>query len=90
MLKFLAVQKFRLDAGNSVASYFMLIFTLTAASDKITTVTGLPAKVIIPVGFFGVYSLVWLFGLLMDKSGFLTAYQAKLNTFNEMLKSLTK
>lgn len=90
MIKFIARQYLRFNMGGMVLSILNLAIVAVAASDKITTITNLPAKVIVPCIVVLSVVLVWLIGLLMDKAKFLEAYQAEQNKRNEMLSTISK
>jgi len=90
MIKKLAILKFKFDLGASFVPIATLTFSVIAASDKITTFTGLPAKVIVPVCVVGIVVIVPLVGHIFDLWKFPHHYQTELNNRNEMLKDIAK
>ena len=90
MISFLARQKFRFDLGVS----FMMIVNLTllslSAADKIYSVTGLPARVSVPILVPVVVVAVWLVGYVLDRARFYDALKQEENLRNQMLRDALK
>ena len=86
MIDFLARQKFRFDLGAGFMQVINFCFIAIAASDKIFSVTGIPARVLVPLAVvIGVLS-VWAVGYGLDRIRYQDAYQHELNLRNKMLK----
>lgn len=85
---FLARQKYRFDIGQGFLAVVNFAFVVLAASDKITTLTHLPAKVLVPLLVPSAVILVWFLGWVLDKMQFMQAYQEEQNRRNEMLSAV--
>jgi hypothetical protein len=85
---FLAQMKYRFDLGQGFLAIVNFAFVVLAASDKISTLTHLPAKITVSILVpFAVVS-VWLLGYVLDKMQFAQAYQEESNRRNEMLSAM--
>ncbi len=82
--------KYRFDIGQSFMTVVNFTFIVIAASDKITSVVHLPAKIIVPLLVPVAIFSVWFVGLILDKMRFMEAYQAEANHRNEMLSAIAK
>ncbi len=85
---FLARQKYRFDIGQGFLAVVNFAFVVLAASDKITTLVHLPAKILVPLVVPLAVVSVWLLGLVLDKMQFMQAYQEEQNRRNEMLSAV--
>ena len=85
---FLARQKYRFDIGQGFLAVVNFAFVVLAASDKITTLTQMPAKILVPILVPSAVLMVWLLGLVLDKMQFMQAYQEEQNRRNEMLSAV--
>lgn len=86
LLSTFARQKYRFDIGQGFMSVVNFSFVVLAASDKITSVTNLPAKIIVPIVVPVAIVSVWLIGMLFDKARFMQAYHHEMNIRNDMLQ----
>src|SRR5262245_24874275 len=87
-MKFLARLKYRFDIGQSFLGMINFAFLLIAASDKLTTLLHVPAKILVPVLVPAALGLVWLIGWALDRARFQEAYHHEHNARNEMLIEL--
>ena len=85
---FLARQKYRFDIGQGFLAVVNFAFVVIAASDKLTTLLHVPAKVLVPLLVPSAVLVVWLLGLTLDKMQFMQAYQEEQNRRNEMLSAV--
>lgn len=85
---FLARQKYRFDIGQGFLAVVNFAFVVLAASDKITSLVHVPARVLVPILVPSAVLLVWLLGLILDKMQFMQAYQEEQNRRNEMLSAV--
>src|SRR3954462_3985264 len=85
---FLARQKFRFDLGQGFLAIVNFAFVVLAASDKIATLTHLPAKVTVSILVPLALIMVWLLGFILDRMQFSQAYQEEQNLRNEMLSAV--
>ena len=85
---FLARQKYRFDIGQGFLAVVNFAFVVLAASDKITTLTHLPAKILVPLLVPLALIMVWLLGFVLDRMQFSQAYQEQQNLRNEMLSAV--
>ena len=85
---FLARQKYRFDIGQGFLAIVNFAFVVIAASDKLTTLLHLPAKVLVPILVPSAMLVVWLIGFMLDKMQFMQAYQEEQNRRNEMLSAV--
>jgi hypothetical protein len=85
---FLARQKYRFDIGTGFLAVVNFAFVVLAASDKITTLVHVPAKILVPILVTSAFLLVWLLGFILDKMQFMEAYQEEQNRRNEMLSAV--
>src|SRR5512137_2270360 len=85
---FLARQKYRFDIGQGFLAVVNFAFVVLAASDKITTLVHLPAKVLVPLLVPLALVMVWLLGFVLDRMQFSQAYQEQQNLRNEMLRAV--
>lgn len=85
---FLARLKYRFDLGQGFLAIVNFAFIVLAASDKISTLTHLPAKVMVPILVPLAMICVWLLGYILDKMQFAQAYQEESNRRNEMLSAM--
>jgi hypothetical protein len=85
---FLARQKYRFDIGQGFLAVVNFAFVVLAASDKITTLTHVPAKILVPILVPSAVLLVWVLGFILDKMQFMQAYQEEQNCRNEMLSAV--
>lgn len=67
-----------------------LSFVVLAASDKIMWLTGLPARVIVPLIIPLAIIIVLSIGWLLDRISFVQAYLQETNRRNEMLSDVYK
>lgn len=78
--------KFRFDLGQGFLAIINFALIIVAASDKITSLIHLPAKILVvallPIALFA----VWLVGYILDRMDFARRYQDEANHRNEMLK----
>lgn len=86
LLKLFARQKYRFDIGQSFMTVVNFSFVVLAASDKITSITGLNARVLVPIIVPIAIAAVWSIGFMFDRWKFMEAYQHEANLRNEMLK----
>ena len=63
-------------------------FVVLAASDKITSLVHLPAKVLVPLLVPLALLTVWFLGFVLDRMQFMQAYQEESNRRNEMLSAV--
>jgi len=84
----LARQKYRFDIGQGFLAVINFAFVVLAASDKITYLVHLPARVLVPVLVPSAVIMVWLLGFILDKMQFMQAYQEEQNRRNEMLSAV--
>lgn len=89
-LTFFTRQKYRFDIGQGFMAIVNFSFVVLAASDKIMSVTGVPARVLVPVVVPVAIGLVWLVGFIFDRLRFMEAYQREANIRNEMLTKACK
>jgi hypothetical protein len=85
---FLARQKYRFDIGQGFLAVVNFAFVVIAASDKLTTLFHVPAKVLVPILVPSAVLVVWLLGFMLDKMQFMQAYQEEQNRRNEMLSAV--
>jgi LytS/YehU family sensor histidine kinase len=85
---FIARQKYRYDIGAGFMAIVNLSFVVIAASDKLTTLVHLPAKILVPILVPSAVVMVWLIGYVLDRMRFMEAYQAEQNRRNEMLQEV--
>jgi len=85
---FLARQKYRFDIGQGFLAIVNFSFVVLAASDKITTLIHLPARILVPVVVPLALVMVWLLGFLLDKMQFSQAYQEEQNIRNQTLTAM--
>ncbi len=85
---FLARIKYRFDLGQGFLAIVNFAFVVLAASDKISTLTHLPAKVTVSILVPLAVISVWLLGYVLDKMQFSQAYQEEQNRRNEMLTAM--
>lgn len=85
ILQLFARQKYRFDIGQSFMTVVNFSFVVLAASDKITSFTGLDAKVLVPIIVPAAIAAVWTIGFIFDRMRFMEAYQHEANLRNEML-----
>lgn len=86
--QFLARQKYRFDLGQGFLAIVNFAFVVIAASDKITSLVDVPAKILVPVLVPLALVLVWLLGAWLDRMQFAQAYCAEQNRRNEMLSAV--
>ena len=86
--QFLARQKYRFDIGQGFLAIVNFAFVVLAASDKITTLVHLPARLLVPILVPAALLCVWLLGLILDQMQFMHAYQEEQNRRNEMLTAV--
>lgn len=86
--RFLARAKYRFDIGQGFLAIANFAFVVLAASDEITTLIHLPAKILVPVLVPLALIFVWLLGYMLDKMKFMQAYQEEQNRRNEMLRAV--
>jgi hypothetical protein len=86
--QFLARQKYRFDIGQGFLAIVNFAFVVIAASDKITTLVHLPAKLLVLILVPAALLCVWLLGLVLDQMQFMHAYQEEQNRRNEMLTAV--
>ena len=84
----LARQKYRFDIGQGFLAVVNFAFVVLAASDKITTLVHIPAKILVPLLVPLAVISVWLLGFILDKMQFMQAYQEEQNRRNEMLSAV--
>ena len=86
--RFLVRAKYRFDIGQGFLAIANFAFIVLAASDKITSLVHLPAKVLVPLLVPLALLGVWFIGFILDKMKFMEAYQEESNRRNEMLSSV--
>lgn len=89
-IRFLARQKFRFDLGAGFMQVINFCFIVIAASDKIFTLTGIPARVLIPASVIVGVLAVWFVGYVLDRMRYPNAYQNEQNLRNKMLTDALK
>jgi len=87
-LAILAKLKFRFDLGQSFMAVVNLGFVVLAASDKITSAIGLPARAVVLLAVPTALAAVLGIGWALDRIGFVQAYQREANKRNEMLSAV--
>ena len=87
-LTILAKVKFRFDLGQSFLAVVNLAFVVLAASDKLTWLTGLPARAVVLLAVPTALAAVLGIGWALDRIGFVQAYQREANRRNEMLSAV--
>lgn len=90
VISFLARQKLRFDIGQSSLSLFQVILLGIAASDKITSYTGIETKYQLAILVPGILISVWAFGYILDKVGFYQDYQTEMGNRNILLKKASE
>lgn len=86
--RFLVRAKYRFDIGRGFLTIANFAFIVLAASDKITSLVHLPAKVLVPLLVPLALFAVWFIGSILDKMQFMEAYQEESNRRNEMLSAV--
>ena len=86
--RFLVRAKYRFDIGQGFLAIVNFAFVVLAASDKITSLVHLPAKVLVPLLVPLALLTVWFLGFVLDRMQFMQAYQEESNRRNEMLSAV--
>jgi len=88
MIKLLAKLKYRFDVAQSCLSFFSYIFILIAASDKISTLVHIPAKILLVILVPLTLSIVLYTGHILLRLRFMESYTEEVNKQNKMLKDI--
>ena len=88
MIKFLVRQKFKFDIGQGLMQVLTYMFSIVAASDKISTLVHVSGTVILIIALPSATFIAWLIGHLADKYNYYKLYQSEMNDRNELLNEL--